>query len=702
MDKEELKRRAEREIENIDIEFDDSQNIRELIEELQVHQLELEFQNAELRETQEELLKVRNKYHLLYEFAPIAYFTFDKNGVIKNANLQAAELTARQRKFLINKPFMIYVSSESQNIFFNHLRDVIEEESIKQTELKLKNADDKEIEVILESNYVESESYVQSAVINIDKRKEMERKLKKSEAYSRSIIDSIPDVIMKTNYRGENVDIISADEDLLFISEEESDGKSIGEIFESEERDKFLDHIGLAVETGQSQTAEYQLSVPKGKRHFEARFSAINDDEVLVLIRDISERIKKENIIQKYNIELELQQMELEHLYEKLDEELNKAKKVHEKTLFYNNPNLERFSFSAFYQPAEEMGGDFYDIIREGDKLIFYVSDVTGHGLDSAIMSSFIKSTINSYAAAADAEKLNPSDIVKFLAEQFLKENYPEDYFICLVLGVVDLKTDQLKFTEVGIQDPLLFWKGSEQSKNHQASFKSISSPGLPISPVIPIEKLDFRVKKVDLEPGDTLLINTDGITEQRQEGKYYLDRFRELYKDYAKYAPGILSNKLMSDFYNFNDSSYLGDDDITYLILNYRNQELIHHSFELNSTKKEVKRFQNHLDDFLSECCRSDSFIMALNEIIVNSLEHGNKFETDKKIFIEICIGRDYITAEVEDQGSGFDWHKYISKDFDISHADDRGRGIMMAAKGCDDLFYNQKGNKAHLIQNF
>ncbi len=80
-----------------------------------------------------------------------------------------------------------------------------------------------------------------------------------------------------------------------------------------------------------------------------------------------------------------------------MDKEISKAQQVHKQILPQSLPSIETISFAAYYQPAEKMGGDFYDVIHRGNKLIFYLSDVSGHGMDGAMLSLFVKHTINSY-----------------------------------------------------------------------------------------------------------------------------------------------------------------------------------------------------------------------------------------------------------------------------------------------------------------
>jgi diguanylate cyclase (GGDEF)-like protein/PAS domain S-box-containing protein len=124
---------------------------RQLIHELQVHQIELEMQNVELRNSQSELEESRAKYSDLYDFAPVGYFTFDKQGLILEANLTAATQLGLERSFFINKPFRTYIVMEDREIFDSHLHKVFKSGDQQACEIRLKRKDGREFYAQLES-----------------------------------------------------------------------------------------------------------------------------------------------------------------------------------------------------------------------------------------------------------------------------------------------------------------------------------------------------------------------------------------------------------------------------------------------------------------------------------------------------------------------------------------------------------------------
>ena len=110
-----------------------------LLHELEVHQVELELQNEELRETQHRLEDLSQKYTDLFDFAPIGYLILDKKGIIKNINLTCCDLLGKERVYIIGKPLSAYMSAGESIILFHKLNDAFKTGTLDSFELILKN-----------------------------------------------------------------------------------------------------------------------------------------------------------------------------------------------------------------------------------------------------------------------------------------------------------------------------------------------------------------------------------------------------------------------------------------------------------------------------------------------------------------------------------------------------------------------------------
>jgi transcriptional regulator with PAS, ATPase and Fis domain len=99
-------------------------DVKKILHELQVHQIELEMQNEELQEAYETAEKALKKYTMMYDFAPLGYFTLDSEGGISELNFTGAEMLGDKRFTLVNKNFKLFVAQDSQlefNKFFSKI-----------------------------------------------------------------------------------------------------------------------------------------------------------------------------------------------------------------------------------------------------------------------------------------------------------------------------------------------------------------------------------------------------------------------------------------------------------------------------------------------------------------------------------------------------------------------------------------------------
>lgn len=111
--------------------------VMKILEELRVHQIELEMQNDELRKSQEELDSARMKYFDLYDLAPIGYLTVSDKGLIVEANLTFATMMGVARSALPKKPFTKFIFHEDQDIFYMHRKPLFEKGEPQVCEMRL-------------------------------------------------------------------------------------------------------------------------------------------------------------------------------------------------------------------------------------------------------------------------------------------------------------------------------------------------------------------------------------------------------------------------------------------------------------------------------------------------------------------------------------------------------------------------------------
>ena len=126
-DKEMLRKKAEEQLKSKQkraVKSHPETDTKKLLHELQVHQIELEMQNEELRQANETAEAALKKYTILYDLAPMGYFTLDEDGSICDLNFTGAELLGDKRYSLINSNFKLFISKESQKVFNDFFRKV--------------------------------------------------------------------------------------------------------------------------------------------------------------------------------------------------------------------------------------------------------------------------------------------------------------------------------------------------------------------------------------------------------------------------------------------------------------------------------------------------------------------------------------------------------------------------------------------------
>ena len=267
-DKAKLRRLAEKAEEetadhNDDLSEKSPEDIASLIHELRVHQIELEMQNEELRRTQGELEKTRNRYSHLYDFSPVGYFAISEKGIIEEANLTIASMLKVDRGVLIGKPLTQFILKDDQDIYYKHKQCLMKTEAPQVCELRLLANGRPEFYARLECLILKTKGKdigeIRVAVSDITVLKQTENKLREREAFSRTLIDAIPIPVFYKGMDGRYLGFNKAFETFFGRTREELIGKSVFDINPSDLAARYHAQDEQLLKYGGSQQYESQV-----------------------------------------------------------------------------------------------------------------------------------------------------------------------------------------------------------------------------------------------------------------------------------------------------------------------------------------------------------------------------------------------------------------------------------------------------------
>jgi adenylate cyclase len=168
-----------------------------------------------------------------------------------------------------------------------------------------------------------------------------------------------------------------------------------------------------------------------------------------------------------------------------------------------------RVDLDALLEPAKSVGGDYYDAVKIGDnKIGFTIADVTGKGVPAALFMAMSKALTS---AALSRMQADPATMAAAINSELLKDN-GEAMSVTMVLGILDLGTGMVQLVCAGHEDPLLLSAGGKATRIRLEG-------GLPLC----IAELPYPLESRTLQPGDSLVLITDGVTEaQNADGALF------------------------------------------------------------------------------------------------------------------------------------------------------------------------------------
>ena len=271
-----------------------------LIHELEVHQIELELQNEELRRALADAEVANDKYIRVYDFAPSGYFTLSDKGKIIELNLTGAKMLGNDRQHLKNCLFYFFVSEETKPIFSLFLEKAFKSKAKESCEVMMDSAGNLPFHVLLTGVVSDDEKHCLVTAMDITERKQTEKTVNESEEKFRKVFSCSRDALILIDKQTGN--ILDANDYAFRLY-----GYSRDEILNLKNTDLSFEPVKTALALKEFiERIEVRYHKKKDGTVFPVDISAslfmLNGREVvLASIRDITDRLKAEELLNLAN-----------------------------------------------------------------------------------------------------------------------------------------------------------------------------------------------------------------------------------------------------------------------------------------------------------------------------------------------------------------------------------------------------------------
>jgi serine phosphatase RsbU (regulator of sigma subunit) len=249
----------------------------------------------------------------------------------------------------------------------------------------------------------------------------------------------------------------------------------------------------------------------------------------------------------------------------KLDEQIQIARNIQQDLIPRTGIDADRLSINGFYKAATGVGGDYYDYVEiGGGQYGLIMSDVAGKGVPASLMMIMIRTVFKSLIKTGVD---NPARVIS-LINSTLAADISNDRFATLLFGVVDTNAGEFRYTNAGY-GPLMIYRKRERGC-------SLIDPERGSIPIGVLADVAYNEENpIPVEPGDMLLLFTDGIHEARneKEEEYGIDRLRDVVPRFADHEAKGVTTGVIGDVMDFVGSTEQYDD-MTLLIMKMKEEE--------------------------------------------------------------------------------------------------------------------------------
>jgi serine phosphatase RsbU (regulator of sigma subunit)/anti-sigma regulatory factor (Ser/Thr protein kinase) len=392
---------------------------------------------------------------------------------------------------------------------------------------------------------------------------------------------------------------------------------------------------------------------------------------------------------------------------ERLEQELRVARIIQETLLPKEIPSMPDWGLAVHWQPATEVGGDFYDFIQLSEhRLGIIIADVTDKGIPAAMVMATTRSLLR-----AAAENFDSPGKVLARANDLLYPDIPAKMFVTCLYMIMDTSSGMIQLANAGHNLPYL--RTAEGVVEARAT-------GMPLG-LMP--GMEYEETETTLFPGQSLLLSSDGLVEAHnaQRDIFGFPRLKQIMAEDQNGKD--LIEVLLNSLADFTGDDYEQEDDITLLTIEHTispagkplevqaNQEndagertLAQFSLPSQPGGERQAAFQvlESVQNLGLSETRLKRLETAVAEATLNAMEHGNQYQEDVPVDIKVFTSDQRLYVRITDQGRGTSIPESTQPDIEAKLAGEqspRGWGLYLIKNMVDEMHTTQDETH-HIIE--
>ena len=373
-----------------------------------------------------------------------------------------------------------------------------------------------------------------------------------------------------------------------------------------------------------------------------------------------------------------------------LDSELQVAKNIQMSMLpkiYPPYPDRDDIEIFGQLDSAKEVGGDLFDFFIRDEKLFFCIGDVSGKGVPASLVMAVTRAQFRTVAA----HEAMPDRIISELNEAMAEGN-DSNMFVTLFVGALDLPTGRMRYSNAGHDAPILIGSGAGL---------------LPCDANIPVGVMPgwkFTAQEANIDPGTTIFLYTDGLTEAENidHKQFQKKRIFEVINK-TQNEPKMLIEAMTDAVHDFVGDAEQSDD-LTMLALQYNHMQA-NIKYQRSLTLPNDVQAVPKLAEFVDIVCETVGFDMgtamkmnlAIEEAVVNVMNYAYPAGVKGTVNIDAKASAEWVKFIISDSGAPFDPTAKAEVDTTLS-AEERGiggLGIHLIRQIMDSINYEREDGR-------